>query len=223
MDKILEIAKKHDLFVIEDAAQAHLADINGKPVGTFGDAAAFSFYPTKNMTTAEGGMVILSSSSQERQVRMLRNQGMEVRYQNEIIGFNLRMTDVHAAIGLEQIKKLNSFTEKRIENARILSDYLGPDYAPNIPAGFKHVFHQYTIKIHETRDMLQEHLSALGIQSGVYYPYPVHKLPSFNVNERLIVTEELCRQVISLPIHPKLRNRDIKRIAQAVEPFVSRS
>lgn len=219
MDKILEAARKFNLLIVEDAAQAHLAEINGKPVGTFGDAAAFSFYPTKNMTTAEGGMVVLASDLHERKVRMLRNQGMEVRYQNEIVGFNLRMTDVHAAIGLEQIKKVKLFTEKRIENANTLSRFLDSRYTPYKPEGYKHVYHQYTVKIIEKRDLFQKHLANFGIETGVYYPNPVHRLPSFNLKDDLHVTEMLCGQVVSLPIHPKLSKRDLKQIADAIKRF----
>jgi dTDP-4-amino-4,6-dideoxygalactose transaminase len=106
MVSITKIAKENSLFVVEDAAQAHMASINGKMVGTFGDAAAFSFYPTKNMTSGEGGMIVLRESDKARTCRLLRNQGMEKRYQNEVPGFNLRMTDIHAAIGRVQLRKL---------------------------------------------------------------------------------------------------------------------
>ena len=106
MVSIRKIANRHSLLIIEDAAQAHLSSINDNPTGTFGDAAAFSFYPTKNMTSGEGGMAVLSDSNHARTCRLLRNQGMEKRYQNELPGFNLRMTDIHAAIGRVQLRKL---------------------------------------------------------------------------------------------------------------------
>jgi perosamine synthetase len=124
MPRILEIAKKHSLLVIEDAAQAHLAKIYKKSVGTFGHAAAFSFYPTKNMTSAEGGMVVIEDPFVARRARLLRNQGMEKRYENEIPGFNFRMTELHAAIGIEQLKKLESWTRIRQDNAQIYDEKL---------------------------------------------------------------------------------------------------
>jgi dTDP-4-amino-4,6-dideoxygalactose transaminase len=122
MPAIMKIAKKYKLLVIEDAAQAHLASIEGKPVGTFGDAAAFSFYPTKNMTSGEGGMIVFKDSSAARTARLFRNQGMEKRYENELVGFNLRMTDIHAAIGRVQLSKLEEKTLRRQENAAYLSE-----------------------------------------------------------------------------------------------------
>jgi dTDP-4-amino-4,6-dideoxygalactose transaminase len=158
MPEILEIAKKSNLLVIEDAAQAHLAKINDKPVGTFGDAAAFSFYPTKNMTTGEGGMAVLSSSDMERICRLLRNQGMEIRYQNEIIGFNLRMTDINAAIGIEQLNKITKWTEVRQKNANWFSSNLNTDFfrTPSTPVGYYPSFHQYTVRIRRVRDLFSK-------------------------------------------------------------------
>ena len=117
MPEIMAIAQKHGLMVFEDAAQAHAASIDGAPVGSFGTFAAFSFYPTKNMTTGEGGMIVTADPELERKARLLRNQGMERRYENELVGFNARMTDINAAIGRVQLSKLAGWTEQRIANA----------------------------------------------------------------------------------------------------------
>ncbi len=220
MTRILKIAKKYKLKIVEDAAQAHLATINGNPVGTFGDAAIFSFYPTKNMTSGEGGMIVTSRTDQARTCRLLRNQGMETRYQNEVIGFNLRMTDIHAAIGITQLGKVRKWTEARQENALYLNSQLDTEIVPNVPEGHTHVYHQYTIRIKNDRDKLAGHMQKLGVGSAVYYPTEVHKLPSFR--SRLILPETLraTKEVLSIPVHPSLSKKDLKRISSSVNSFL---
>jgi dTDP-4-amino-4,6-dideoxygalactose transaminase len=217
MDSIQVIAKRHNLLIIEDAAQAHMAQIDGQPVGTFGDAAAFSFYPTKNMTAGEGGMVVLKESAVARLCRLYRNQGMEQKYQNEVVGFNYRMTDIHAAIGIQQLKKLGFWTEQRIQNAEYLSRQIDSSETPVTPNGYKHVFHQYTVTLTQNRDLISKYLDQKGISNGVYYPTPVHALPSFDLNLELPNTREACETALSLPIHPSLSRADLKRIARTLE------
>ena len=212
MTSISKIAKEYDLLVVEDAAQAHFASIDNKAVGSMGDAAAFSFYPTKNMTAGEGGMAVLSDPDHARSCRLLRNQGMEKRYQNEVPGYNLRMTDIHAAIGRVQLKKLSAMTEKRIENANYLSANLETEYVPFVPSGYKHVFHQYTVRVKSGREEFSKKLSNAGIGNDVYYPTQVHKLPSFAQKIDLIQTEMATKEVLSLPVHPGLDRRDLRRI-----------
>ena len=221
MTKILEIAKINSLLVVEDAAQAHLASIDNKNVGTFGDAAAFSFYPTKNMTSGEGGMVVLKNSKDARVCRLLRNQGMESKYQNEVIGFNLRMTDIHAAIGRCQLRKLSEATEKRIKNAQYLSQKLNSEFIPYVPTGFKHVFHQYTVRVKDNRNDFSVALQNMGIGNGVYYPTQVHKLPSFDLDLILRETELATREVLSLPVHPSLTKRQLIRISDSFNKLSS--
>jgi len=217
MPAIMKIAKKYKLFVIEDAAQAHLASIEGKPVGSFGDAAAFSFYPTKNMTSGEGGMIVFKDSSAARTARLYRNQGMEKRYENELVGFNLRMTDIHAAIGRVQLSKLQEKTLRRQENAAYLSENIINSVAvPVTPKGYSHVFHQYTIKVHGNRESFASKLTDLGVGSGVYYPIPVHELAAFGKKKNLPNTSLICKQVLSLPVHPALSKKDLKNIVAAV-------
>lgn len=216
MPSIVAIAKKYNLFIVEDAAQAHLASIHGQRVGTFGDAAAFSFYPTKNMTSGEGGMIVLSKPDQAKTCRLLRNQGMAQRYQNELVGFNLRMTDIHAAIGITQLAKLQKWTQLRQENALILNEKIHQVITPSIPDGYSHVFHQYTVRVRENRDIFSKMLTESGIGNSVYYPTQVHKLPSFNLNLELPQTASATEQVLSLPIHPSLTKRDLIRIADSV-------
>jgi perosamine synthetase len=215
MGEILKISKSHNLLVVEDAAQAHLAEFNGQAVGTFGDAAAFSFYATKNMTTGEGGMAVFSSDKLARTARLLRNQGMETRYNNEIIGFNLRMTNIHAAIGRVQLKKLPNWTEKRIENAMYLTNKLANFIkVPEVPKNVKHVFHQYTVRVPANkRHSLIEKLNKTGIESGIYYPIPVHELHPFKDRTfNLPVTEIATKEVLSLPVQPKLKRKELNHI-----------
>jgi perosamine synthetase len=220
MTKIVEIAKRYNLLIIEDAAQAHNAAINGQPAGTFGDAAAFSFYPTKNMTSGEGGMIVFKNKDAARLARLYRNQGMEKRYQNEIIGFNLRMTDIHAVIGRTQLKHLLKWSKKRQDNAMTLSSQLQNVITPFTPAGFSHVFHQYTIRVSKNRDTLADRLTKAGVGNSVYYPTQVHKLPSFNSPTSLPQTQLATETVLSLPVHPSLSKQELRRVANAVNSLV---
>jgi perosamine synthetase len=220
MPEILSIAASHGLKVFEDAAQAHGADIDGKKVGTFGEFGVFSLYPTKNMTSGEGGMVSYSSPELGRKIRLLRNQGMEVRYQNELVGFNMRMSDVHAAIGRPQLKKLERWTNIRRANADFLSRGIAGLETPLEVEGYRHVYHQYTLRIPEERDRFSSALATeYGIESGIYYPVPTHRLPAFaRTSEGLHLPESdrASQEVLSIPVHPQLRLRDLERVATAI-------
>lgn len=214
---ISAIAEKHGLLLFEDAAQAHLAAVDGVPVGAWGIAASFSFYPTKNMTSGEGGMVTTPSAEIARAIRVLRNQGMERRYENEVVGFNTRMTDIHAAIGRVQLTKLPAWTAKRQENAAYLSEHIRGVVVPPIAAGAQHVFHQYTVRVVDhDRDAFAAELAKRGVGSGVYYPTPIHRLPSFAQTLDLPTTEVAAGQVLSLPVYPSLKRRELDTIVDAV-------
>lgn len=211
------LADKHGIDLYEDAAQAHGAAVNGKKVGTFGKFGMFSLYPTKNMTSGEGGMVSTSHPTVERKLRLLRNQGMETQYQNELVGFNNRMTDLHAAIGRVQLTKIMGWTKQRQDNAAFLTANLEGVGTPKVAEGAEHVYHQYTIRVPEGRDELHARLrSEFNIGSGVYYPVPNHRLPSFNRTEELPNTEIAAKEVLSLPVHPSLSQDDLERIVTAV-------
>ena len=217
MTQITAIAKKHGLLISEDAAQAHSATWNGVPVGALGDVASFSFYPTKNMTAGEGGMVTTADAAIARTVRLLRNQGMEKRYENEIVGFNTRMTDIHAAIGRVQLQKLPAWTATRQSNAKFLSDNICGVITPAVAPEATHSYHQYTIRIEGiNRDKFSEQLTAKGIGNGVYYPIPIHRLPSFCLTLDLPATELVAEQCLSLPVHPLLSQNDLEQIVSAV-------
>jgi dTDP-4-amino-4,6-dideoxygalactose transaminase len=212
-----ELAGRTGIAIVEDAAQAHLAAVDGKPVGTWGAAAAFSFYPTKNMMSGEGGMISTPSADVARLSRLYRNQGMEKRYANEVIGFNLRMTDLHAAIGRVQLRQLADWTAQRQRNAAFLDQALRGVVVPPVAAGRTHVYHQYTIRVVDhDRDRFAAELAERGVGSGVYYPTPIHRLPSFGLDVDLPVTEQAAAQVLSLPIYPSLTNDELTTIADAV-------
>lgn len=225
MVSIAAAARAHGLVVLEDAAQAHGARWAGQRVGTFGDAAAFSLYPTKNMTSAEGGMVTTSTAADERLLRLLRNQGMAERYANEVVGFNARMSEVHAAIGRAQLRKVIAWTAQRQANAAYLSGGLCGVVTPVVDPDAEHVFHQYVIRVPDDRDgfvaaLRDEH----AIDAGVYYPTPVHRLPSFVGTavcaSDLPETERAAAEVVALPVYPTLTLRELDRIVDAVNALV---
>ena len=221
MDRICAIAAEHGLWVFEDAAQAHGARWQGAQVGTFGQGGMFSLYPTKNMTSGEGGMVACGSGELARQVRLLRNQGMEAQYANEVAGFNNRMTDIHAAIGRVQLGKLAAWTATRQANAAFFDQHLEGVVTPVVREQATHVYHQYTVRI-EGASAAERDAFATALREehqvgcGVYYPTPVHRLATFRTEVDLPVTEMLAAEVLSLPVHPSLSDLDRERVVAAV-------
>ncbi|MET1156824.1 aminotransferase class I/II-fold pyridoxal phosphate-dependent enzyme [Arthrobacter sp.] len=217
VDAIGDVAARHGVKVFEDAAQAHGAAVNGRKVGTFGDFAMFSLYPTKNMTSGEGGMVSTGLPEVERRLRLLRNQGMERQYENELVGFNCRMTNIHAAIGRVQLTKVLGWTRTRKDNAVFLDANLTGVITPTVTEGYEHVYHQYTIRVPEGRDAFAKALKEeYNVGCGVYYPIPNHRLAPFQTSDDLPVTEEAAQTVLSLPVHPSLSQNDLERIVEAV-------
>lgn len=211
------LAARHGLALHEDAAQAHLASWQGHNTGTLGGFAAFSLYPTKNMTSGEGGMVTSADENLLERVRLLRNQGMARQYANKIVGYNNRMTDIHAAIGRAQLTQLPTWTAIRQANAAFLDSELSGVITPPVAAGATHVYHQYTIRVPEDRDSFAEALrNEYGVGCGVYYPTPCHRLDSFALSLDLPETERAAAQVLSLPVHPSLSQADLEKIATAV-------
>ncbi len=220
MDRFDEIGKKHGILILEDAAQGHLASLNGKNSGEFGLCASFSFYPTKNMTAGEGGMVVTPDAEVARMLRLLRNQGQEIRYKNEVVGFNTRMTDIHAAIGRVQLGKLPGWTKTRQENAAYLDANLKNVATPFVAPGSTHSYHQYTIRIPggdaAKRDEFMKRIGEKGVGSGVYYPTPIHRLPSFGLTLDLPETELVIKECVSLPVHPSLTKEELETIVSVV-------
>ena len=220
MDAIMDIAQRHDLLVIEDAAQAVGATYRGKPAGSFG-TGCFSLYATKNVTSGEGGMITTDDEWLAEQCRLLRNHGMRKRYHYEFLGYNLRMTDLHAAIGVAQMARWEAFTAKRRANAAYLSERITGVITPRVREGYEHVWHQYTVRVDGgiDRDAAMQQLREAGVGTGIFYPIPAHQhryMRDIVGEVSLPVAEQLAREVISLPIHPGLTQADLDTIVRAV-------
>lgn len=221
MDAIMEIATRRKLIVVEDAAQAVGADLRGQPVGSFG-TGCFSLYATKNVMSGEGGMITTNDDAVAERCRMIRNHGMRRRYFHDMLGYNFRLSDLHAAIGLAQMKRLAEFTARRRANAAYLNSHITSVRTPTVRPGFGHVWHQYTIRVSDgrDRDAAVKQLNEAGVGTGVFYPLPAHKqahLAAMGLGAAsLPVAERLAREVISLPVHPQLTQTELERIAAEV-------
>ena len=226
MKRVMRIAKEYGLIVIEDACQAHGAEYEGKNVGSFG-TGCFSFYATKNMITGEGGMITTDNSDIDEKARMIRSHGQRQRYFHEILGYNYRMTEIAAAIGLCQLGKLERFNNKRIENARFLTQGLSGTRGlvpPSVKSNTRHVFHQYTVRITQDfgipRDEVRQKLMDKGVGTEIYYPLPIHKQPLYQnsgYDDHLPNSEKAAREVLSLPVHPSLTKEDLGKIVLAIQ------
>ena len=215
---IAAIAERHGLAVVEDAAQAHGAAIGDRRSGTWG-VGAFSFYPTKNMTTGEGGMLTTDDGELAERVRLLREHGMKVRYHHEIVGYNFRMTDIAAAIGLAQLPKLPEYNERRRAIAARYDAELRGVLTPVARTGVTHVYHQYTIRV-KARDAFADRLRERGVGCAIYYPIPVHRQKPFEAMGYAAgshpVTERLSGEVLSIPVHPSLTDDEVSTVVAAV-------
>lgn len=224
MSDIMAVANKHNLIVLEDCAQAHGATYHGQKVGNFGQAAAFSFYPTKNMTAGEGGMVVTGDPAIEEKVKMLVNQGQRKWYYHEVVGYNYRMTNIHAAIGLEQLKKLEDYNESRKKHAKFYDQFIvNPQIQkPPVPPDRMHVYHQYTVRV-ANRDDFTNYLNANGIGYGIHYPLIIPAQPSYR-NEPYgsgtwPVAENLANSCVSIPVHPALSKSDLSAIVETINNY----
>ncbi|MFH1849760.1 MAG: DegT/DnrJ/EryC1/StrS family aminotransferase [archaeon] len=221
MKAITEIADDHNIQIIEDACQAHGAEHNGKKVGSFG-TGCFSFYPTKNMTTGEGGIITTDSNEICRRARLLRDHGSEEKYYHQVLGFNHRMTDIAAAIGIEQLKKLDIFSTRRINNAMHLNKKLANMViTPRVKENTRHVFHQYTIRV-KNRDEVASRLREKGIGTSVFYPLSVHRqeaLKSYS-GQSYPVAEAVAGEALSLPVHPLVSRSDLDIIIDALKEIL---
>ena len=224
MKTIMDLAEKHHLVVIEDACQSHGAQFAGRQAGSFG-TGTFSFYPTKNMTCGEGGMITTANTDIAERCRVIRNHGMRRRYYHDELGFNFRMTDISAAIGLEQLHKLDTFNARRRENAAFYDGHLPHDLCPQESRDCKHVYHQYTIRVKdEQRDALREYLTSRGIGSEIYYPVPIHRQKFIQDKlgdlPHLPVSELASQQVLSIPVHPSISIEDRQFIVDTINAFM---
>jgi perosamine synthetase len=226
MDMIVSIADRHGLAVVEDACQAHGAEFRGRKVGSFGHGT-FSLYGTKNMTTGEGGLITTDDDRLADWIRLYRNQGMRERYHHEILGYNFRLTDLQAAIGLCQLEKLERNTDRRRAIAAEYDSAFAelPIRTPVTPPGRTHVFHQYTIDVGPSRDAVVADLTRAGIGTGIYYPIPVHRqayVLERGIHVDLPVTDAAAERSLSLPMYPGLTDTDQARVIAAVQEAVER-
>jgi dTDP-4-amino-4,6-dideoxygalactose transaminase len=226
MDMILAIADRHGLIVVEDACQAHGATFRGRPAGSFGHGA-FSLYATKNMTTAEGGFVTTNDDRLADWLRLYRNQGMRSRYQFEMLGYNFRMTDLQAAIGLVQLDKLEGNTARRQAIARRYDEAFAdlPVRLPVTPDGRVHVFHQYTVEVGDGRDAIVAELREAGVGADIYYPIPVHRqeyIMERGLHAELPVTDAAAARTLALPMFPALTEAEQRTVVEALRAAVGR-
>jgi len=228
LSAVQEICEDNNLVLIEDCAQAHGAEYKGQKVGGFG-TGCFSFYPTKNMTTGEGGMVTTNDDALAARLRLLRNHGDTGKYNHIALGYNYRMMNLQGAIGLEQLKRLEGFTAKRIRNAQFLSREIKikglttPFQSPAV----RHVYHQYASLIEEdfpaSRERFMQYLQERGIGCAVHYPRAVYEQPLYRElgypGGTCPVSEEVSRRILSLPVHPSLAQEDLEYIARTINSF----
>ncbi len=228
MNGLAEVAERHGLALIEDACQAHGARYRGRAVGSFG-TGCFSFYPSKNMTTGEGGMITTRSAELARRCSLLRSHGTSGNYRHELLGYNFRMTEISAAIGLCQLRKVTSFNEARRRNAAYLSERLAGlrgIVVPVTPSDRRHVFHQYTVRVvSDSRDAVRESLAAKAVDARVYYPIPIHRQPTYHASREyrslsLPEAERASREVLSLPVHPALSREQLDRVAEGLREYL---
>ncbi len=226
---IQKICNDYNLLLVEDCAQAHGAEYQGQKVGSFG-TGCFSFYPTKNMTTGEGGVITTNDNGIDNLCRLLRNHGQSSKYYHTILGYNYRMTDIQAAMGIAQLNKLDEFNKKRIQNAEYYNKHIKLDglITPHKEANVKHVYHQYVVTIEKDsidRDLFMKYLSDNGIGCAVHYPLPIFSQPLYRdlgyTDEiaKCPVTSDLVDRVLSLPIHPSLSKEDLEYIVETINNF----
>lgn len=227
MKKIVQIAKKYNLYIIEDACQAFGAEFEGKKAGTIGDVGCFSFFPTKNLGGfGDGGLIVTDSDEIASKARMLRQHGSKKKYFNEMIGFNSRLDEVQAAILLVKLKYIDSWNRRRIEIAQKFSQELKLDglVTPKKCNSFEfgHIYHLYILQ-HEKREKLMEYLAQKGIATGIYYPVPLHltKALSFLGYKEgdFEIAEKLCKKSFAIPMFPELTDEEIEYITTSINQF----
>jgi perosamine synthetase len=228
IDAIQSFAAKHNLVVVWDAAQAHGASYKSKDVGAFDDFVCYSFYPSKNMFVGEGGMICTNSKAYAEKIKFLRTHGQTGKYYHTMMGLNYRMTDVEAAIGREQLKRLDEMLAIRRRNARLLNDGLADirGISPQrVTAEAVHAWHQYCVLVEPeafgcNRDELANRLKEKGIASGVHYPRGLHQQPIFETlygKIELKNTEVAANTILALPVHHGLTEAQVEQVAAAVE------
>lgn len=229
MDKILKIAKKYKLLIIEDACQAHGASLNNKKMGSIGDVAAFSFYPAKNLGAyGDGGAITTNNEKVADKIKQMRNYGQTQKYHHNYLAWNSRLDTIQAAILLVKLKHLNNWNKSRLKSARLYNQLLKglPIITPDIPQNSTHVFHLYVIKTSK-RDDLAKYLNSKGISTGLHYPIPIHLQKAYiNLGYKkgdFPVAEKLASEILSLPMYPELKESDIEYIAKEVKDYFKKN
>ena len=219
MDIVLEIARKHDLYVVEDAAEAHGTLYKGKKTGSIGHMGCFSFYPNKNMTTGEGGIITTNDDELAEKIRMIRSHGQDRCYHHVMLGYNYRMTDIQAALGITQLKKLDSVVQRKNEVAQYYTKRIGEMFShevapPYVAPYAKHTYMLYTIRFTEgeKRDAVAENLEGAGIETRIAFP-PIHLQPLYQTlfsfaRGCLPVTEKASDTVLSIPIYAHMSREE---------------
>jgi dTDP-4-amino-4,6-dideoxygalactose transaminase len=225
MPAILEIADKHGLAVVSDACQAHGSRIDGTPIGAFGTAACYSFYPSKNLGAfGDGGGISTNDRQLAERVRMLRNYGQRAKNDIAMLGYNSRLDTLQAAILNVKLRYLDQANDRRRVAATKYRELLANSdlVLPVENPGVSHVYHLYVIR-HEQRDELMAHLQSQGVQCGIHYPTPIHQIQPFHgartVPDGAPVSTQMASQILSLPMYPELTDEQIERVAQAVHSF----
>lgn len=225
MEAILKLAKKYKLYVVEDACQAHGARFKGKMAGSFGDVAAFSFYPGKNLgAMGDGGMVVTNSETIVEKIKLLRNYGQKEKYRHFILGWNSRLDNLQAAILRVKLRKLKTWNRERLENAKLYNQLLLGESViiPKIVPNYSHIFHLYVIRIKE-REKLAQYLTSKGISTQMHYPIPIHLQPVYEdlgyKKGDFPIAEKLASEILSLPMFPQLKSSEIKYICQKIKAF----
>lgn len=224
LDPILEIARAHNLKVLEDSCQAHGALYRGKKVGGIGDVSCFSFFPSKNMTTAgDGGMIVTNDEELQERLRLLRNHGRKRKYVHDYLGFNYRLGELQSAIGREQLKLLDEWIEKRREHAHAYSNGLkGIVSIPYEKDWARHVYHLYVIRT-PRRQELQDFLKSSDIETGIHYPVPIHLQPIFkdesSTPAKLPNTEQFKDEILSIPLFPTLKTEQREYVIEKILKF----
>jgi dTDP-4-amino-4,6-dideoxygalactose transaminase len=222
---ILDFARAHGLFVVEDCAQAHGAKYHGKSAGGWGHLSAFSFYPTKNLGAyGDGGAVLTNDPALAEQVRLLREYGWRGNRISEQKGMNARLDEMQAAILRVKLHHLEQWNDRRRELAALYQSLLADILSlPIEPPKTRHAYHQFVVR-HPRRDALRTYLREHGIHTQIHYPSPIHFQPAYrNLAVALPVTESAADQILSLPLYPELRNEDVERVCQTIQMFVANS
>lgn len=225
--QVFEIAKSHGIPLIEDSAQAHGAELNGRRIGSMGDLATFSFFPSKNMAVGgDGGAILANREDLAEKIGMAIDHGRLDKYRHDFLGSNFRLSEMQCAVGREQLKHLDGWVFRRNEIAARYNaafSTLSWTSPPKIREGVLHAWHQYVLRVTD-REAFQTHMDEHGVSTGIHYPIPCHLQPLYEEHPQhnegaLPITEAICKSVVSIPVHPHLSDDEVERIIAAVTSF----